>query len=127
MRITHVAAHNWRNFKNVDFAVGSRLLVVGPNAAGKSNLLDLFRFLGDVSRRGGGLAAALEKRGGLSKTRCLFARNNHRGELALEIDLADGEDTLRARRQGRAGRPQQADHRPGDRDPQWPAPAVASR
>lgn len=95
MRITHVAAHNWRNFKNVDFAGGSRLLVVGPNAAGKSNLLDLFRFLGDVSRRGGGLAAALEKRGGLSKTRCLFARNNHRGELALEIDLADGEDTWR--------------------------------
>lgn len=95
MRITHVTAHNWRNFKNVDFEVGDRLLIVGPNASGKSNLLDLFRFLGDISRSGGGLASALEQRGGLSKTRCLFARNNHNGELNIEIDLADGADTWR--------------------------------
>ena len=95
MQITHVTAHNWRNFKNLDFAVADRLLIVGPNAAGKSNLLDLFRFLGDVSRPGGGLAAALEARGGLSRARCLFARNNHKGELAIMVDLRDGEDEWR--------------------------------
>ena len=95
MQITHVTAHNWRNFKNLDFAVEDRLLIVGPNAAGKSNLLDLFRFLGDVSRPGGGLAAALEARGGLSRARCLFARNNHKGELAIMVDLRDGEDEWR--------------------------------
>lgn len=95
MQITHVTAHNWRNFKNLDFAVADRLLIVGPNAAGKSNLLDLFRFLGDISRKGGGLAAALEARGGLSRARCLFARNNHKGELAIMVDLRDGEDDWR--------------------------------
>ena len=95
MQITHVTAHNWRNFKNLDFAVADRLLIVGPNAAGKSNLLDLFRFLGDISRKGGGLAAALEARGGLSRARCLFARNNHKGELAIMVDLRDGEDEWR--------------------------------
>ena len=95
MQITHVTAHNWRNFKNLDFAVEDRLLIVGPNAAGKSNLLDLFRFLGDISRKGGGLAAALESRGGLSRARCLFARNNHKGELAIMVDLRDGEDEWR--------------------------------
>ena len=95
MQITHVTAHNWRNFKNLDFAVADRLLIVGPNAAGKSNLLDLFRFLGDISRKGGGLAAALESRGGLSRARCLFARNNHKGELAIMVDLRDGEDEWR--------------------------------
>ena len=95
MQITHVTAHNWRNFKNLDFAVADRLLIVGPNAAGKSNLLDLFRFLGDISRKGGGLAAALEARGGLSRARCLFARNNHKGELAIKVDLRDGEDEWR--------------------------------
>ena len=95
MQITHVTAHNWRNFKNLDFAVADRLLIVGPNAAGKSNLLDLFRFLGDISRPGGGLAAALEARGGLSRARCLFARNNHKGELAIMVDLRDGEDEWR--------------------------------
>lgn len=95
MQITHVTAHNWRNFKNLDVAVANRLLIVGPNAAGKSNLLDLFRFLGDISRKGGGLAAALEARGGLSRARCLFARNNHKGELAIMVDLRDGEDEWR--------------------------------
>ncbi|VEJ59515.1 AAA family ATPase [Arachnia propionica] len=95
MQITHVTAHNWRNFKNLDVAVADRLLIVGPNAAGKSNLLDLFRFLGDISRKGGGLAAALEARGGLSRARCLFARNNHKGELAIMVDLRDGEDDWR--------------------------------
>mgnify|MGYP000898729280 FL=1 len=95
MQITHVTAHNWRNFKNLDFAVEDRLLIVGPNAAGKSNLLDLFRFLGDISRPGGGLAAALEARGGLSRARCLFSRNNHKGELAIMVDLRDGEDEWR--------------------------------
>ena len=95
MQITHVTAHNWRNFKNLDIAVADRLLIVGPNAAGKSNLLDLFRFLGDISRPGGGLAAALEARGGLSRARCLFSRNNHKGELAIMVDLRDGEDEWR--------------------------------
>ena len=95
MQITHVTAHNWRNFKHLDVAVADRLLIVGPNAAGKSNLLDLFRFLGDISRKGGGLAAALESRGGLSRARCLFARNNHKGELAIMVDLRDGEDEWR--------------------------------
>ena len=95
MQISHVTAHNWRNFKNLDVAVADRLLIVGPNAAGKSNLLDLFRFLGDISRPGGGLAAALEARGGLSRARCLFSRNNHKGELAIMVDLCDGEDEWR--------------------------------
>ena len=54
MRITHLAASNWRNFKNVEFDVGERLFVVGPNAAGKSNLLDVFRFLADIVGQGAG-------------------------------------------------------------------------
>ena len=53
MRITHLAASNWRNFKYVEFDVGERLFVVGPNAAGKSNLLDVFRFLADIVGLGG--------------------------------------------------------------------------
>ena len=93
MRITHVTAHNWRNFKNLDFDLGNRLIVVGPNAAGKSNLLDLFRFLADISRPGGGLSAALTERGGLSKARSLFAHNNAKGQLVVETTLVDEDVT----------------------------------
>ncbi|MFV0451150.1 MAG: AAA family ATPase [Propioniciclava sp.] len=89
MQVTHVRASNWRNFKTLDFPFDQRLFVVGPNAAGKSNLLDLFRFLGDIARPGGGLQAALEQRGGLAKARSLFARNHRKGRLEIDIELAD--------------------------------------
>lgn len=97
MRITHVTAYNWRNFKRVEFPIENRLFVVGPNASGKSNLLDLFRFLGDVAGAGGGLSAAIERRGGISKVRSLFARNNQGGRLILDLQLSDGDDTWRYR------------------------------
>lgn len=97
MRITHLAASNWRNFKNVEFDVGERLFVMGPNAAGKSNLLDIFRFLSDIAGQGGGLAFAIKRRGGLAKVRSLFARNNARGRLVVDVKLRDGEDTWRYR------------------------------
>ena len=97
MKITHLAASNWRNFKNIDFSVGERLFVVGPNAAGKSNLLDIFRFLSDIAGQGGGLAFAIKRRGGLGKVRSLFSRYNARGRLVVDVKLRDGEDTWRYR------------------------------
>lgn len=97
MRITHLAASNWRNFKNVEFDVGERLFVVGPNAAGKSNLLDVFRFLADIVGRGGGLASAIERRGGLGKVRSLFSRTNAKGRLVVDVRLQDGQDSWRYR------------------------------
>lgn len=93
MRISHVEASNWRNFKSLEFSIQNRLFIVGPNAAGKSNLLDIFRFLGDLATPGGGLSSALEKRGGLSKVRSLFARNFKQGRLIVEVQLEDEDDT----------------------------------
>lgn len=95
MRVTYVRASNWRNFKTLDFPVEDRLFIVGPNASGKSNLLDLFRFISDITSAGGGLAAALEKRGGLSKARSLFARNHRKGLLEIDLELSDGEQQWR--------------------------------
>lgn len=92
MRITRVSVDNWRNFKHVSFGVGNRLFIVGPNASGKSNLLDVFRFMSDVAGLGGGIAAAIAGRGGLGKVRSLFARNHKNGRLVLEFELSDGDD-----------------------------------
>ena len=97
MKVTHLEASNWRNFKNVGFDVGERLFVVGPNAAGKSNLFDIFRFLADIAGRGGGLASAIDRREGLKKVRSLFSRNNAGGRLVIDVTLRDGDDSWRYR------------------------------
>ena len=97
MRITRVTASNWRNFKALDFPIRDRLFIVGPNASGKSNLLDLFRFLGDIASPGGGLAAAIDKRRGLGRVRSLFARNYQKGRLVIDLLLEEGDDTWRYR------------------------------
>lgn len=47
---THVRLENWRNFVRIDVALQRRAFLVGPNASGKSNFLDAFRFLHDILR-----------------------------------------------------------------------------
>jgi predicted ATPase len=89
MIVTHLKLRNWRNFPALDIALRDRVFIVGPNAAGKSNLLDAFRFLRDIARPGGGLQTAVTDRGGLSKIRCLAARRYP--DVELEITLADGD------------------------------------
>ena len=52
MKLTHVELRNWRNFAHIEFDLNTRLFVVGPNASGKSNLLDALRFISDVANAG---------------------------------------------------------------------------
>ena len=82
---------NWRNFRNVDVEVRDRMFLVGANAAGKSNLLDAFRFLRDLASPGGGLAQAVARRGGVSAVRCLAARRHPDVEIDVELQ-EDGAD-----------------------------------
>ena len=69
LRFTQLRLQNWRNFSYVDVAMSQRAFVVGPNASGKSNLLDVFRFLHDIVAVGGGLEEAVRKRHCVSKAR----------------------------------------------------------
>jgi len=64
------------------------MFIVGPNASGKSNVLDAIRFLRDVAI--GGLKSALEARGGVSKVRFLFARDPSDIHLCCELSDEDG-------------------------------------
>lgn len=77
LRFTHLHLENWRNFSRIDTDLQARVFLLGPNAAGKSNLLDVFRFLHDLVAVGGGLEAAVLKkpRAGVSSLRSLAARN----------------------------------------------------
>ena len=91
MRLTHVTVKNWRNFKQADFDLQDRMLVIGPNASGKSNLLDALRFLGQIASPGGGFQNAVASRGGMARLRCLAARYFNKGRVTLRITIGDDE------------------------------------
>ena len=87
MIITRLKLTNWRNFTDVDVPLLDRAFIIGPNASGKSNLLDAIRFLRDVAKReGGGLQAAVARRGGVRQIRSLSAHAG--GGVGIEVHLS---------------------------------------
>jgi predicted ATPase len=64
--------------------------LVGPNASGKSNFLDVFRFLYDIVSIGGGFQAAVQRRGGVSKLRCLSAHRH--SDVVINIGIGNNEN-----------------------------------
>ncbi len=96
MRLQEIELTNWRNFK---FATakfdGDIIYVLGANASGKSNFLDAFRFLRDISKKtNNGLQTALENRGGFRKVRCLHARGSGAGggtDVGIKVTLGEGD------------------------------------
>src|SRR5690242_14570014 len=90
MIVNRLVLKNWRNFRSANVGLGERVFVVGPNAAGKSNFLDVFRFLKDIAKPGGGLQKAVSDRGGISKIRCLAARQDP--DIEIHVELSDTSD-----------------------------------
>ena len=91
MLVQRLILKNWRNFRHVDVRLRDVTYLIGANATGKSNLLDVFRFLRDVCKaQGGGLLKAVKDRGDIPKLRCLHARQDP--EVRIEVHLADSVD-----------------------------------
>jgi predicted ATPase len=90
LHITAVHLENWRNFISADVELQQRVFLVGPNASGKSNLLDAFRFLHDLVAIGGGFKEAVGRRGGVTKLRSLSARRYP--DVVIRIKIGDDEN-----------------------------------
>jgi predicted ATPase len=80
-----LSARNFRSLRKVDLDLGPINVLVGPNAAGKSNVLDVLAFLGDAS--GSDLQPALERRGGFERVRFRGKSNRRAVEISLEAQL----------------------------------------
>lgn len=93
LRFTRLSAKRWKNFADFEIHLQRRVFFVGANAAGKSNILDIFRFLRDIAKVGGGFREAVESRGGVSTIRSLFARK--RTDVVIDVTIgSDDEDAL---------------------------------
>jgi predicted ATPase len=91
MYITRLKLKNWRNFHEAEIDLALTSYVIGPNASGKSNLLDALRFLRDICKpAGGGLQKAVKDRGGITKLRCLHARRDP--EVKIEVFFSERSD-----------------------------------
>jgi len=90
MIISKVILKNWRNFEVADVDLAERVFVVGPNASGKSNFLDVFKFLRDIALPRGGLQEAITQRGGVPKIRCLSARKET--EIGVTVEFKNSAD-----------------------------------
>lgn len=91
MRVSRIRIQNWRNFRTAEVKdLADVVYLLGPNASGKSNFLDVMRFLRDLGKsKGGGLQEAVESRGGISKIRCLHARKIT--EVLIDIDVVEND------------------------------------
>lgn len=84
MIITNIQLTNCKNFREIDIDLGKRVFIIGPNASGKSNFLDAFKFLRSISEIG--LSKSVEMRGGISSVRCLSARQDPNIKITVNLD-----------------------------------------
>ena len=88
MRFRKLRLKNWKNFEDTgEIEILDRLFLVGPNASGKSNFLDAFRFLHDLAAS---FQEAVARRGGVGALRCLAAQRYPDIELRAELEAQDG-------------------------------------
>ena len=95
MRFTRLVLENWRNFRHADVDLARRVFLVGPNASGKSNLLDALRFLRDVADGERGFQWAVSHRNGVSQIRSLHARKHP--NIVVDVTLVSDEERWRYR------------------------------
>ena len=80
--ISHVKIKNFKNFKNADIKLGKFNVIIGQNASGKSNLIQIFSFIKDIKNHG--LADAIAFQGGNDYI-CNFSSKSYKLELEVHF------------------------------------------
>lgn len=101
--ISRVWAKNFRSIEHAELELGQLTVLVGPNASGKSNLLDVLGFLSDVACDG--LETAMNRRGGMNSVGRRMPDGKISGpEIGFEYESSEGKleyvFALNARRGG---------------------------
>ncbi|WP_419918204.1 AAA family ATPase [Candidatus Poriferisocius sp.] len=81
-RLTRLAVSNFRSLEKVDIPLGTLTVMIGPNGSGKTNVLNLLRFLASTVRFD--LAATIEQWGGLEHVK----RRSSVGNQKVTIEVS---------------------------------------
>ena len=81
---------NYRSLKNIELELTPLTVLIGPNASGKSNLLDIFSLFSEAAY--GVLGNALNKRGGFSN---LVYRSQMQKEISFQFDFSFSESEIK--------------------------------
>jgi predicted ATPase len=83
MKFKRVKVENFKSFKNLDLALGKFTVLIGPNASGKSNFTEIFKFLRDIQDNT--LDDAISMHGGLESIRNL--KMGRQSEVQVEVEF----------------------------------------
>jgi len=85
MKITRVRAKNFKSFADLDLELDDLNVFIGANASGKSNFVDIFDFLRNISEHG--LENAVSMEGGVEYLRNINIRADEPLEITVFYDL----------------------------------------
>ncbi len=84
MIIKSIEATNFRSFREIKLELGRFNVMIGPNSAGKSNLIQMFKFLRDIVQSG--LDNAISMQGGVEYIRNLSLGNSEK-TMTMKLDV----------------------------------------
>lgn len=96
MPIQHIHVENFKSFSELDIDLSRFNVVIGSNAAGKSNFLSIFKFLRDIARHG--IVNAIAMQGGSE-----YLQNTKIGssqDLRIKVDFYPDQKSEILERQG---------------------------
>ena len=79
----HLKVSNFKSFSDLDIELKKFNVIIGANASGKSNFVQIFNFIKDIKEHG--LDNALSLQGGIEYTRNF--KDGSKKKLSVEIDL----------------------------------------
>lgn len=84
MAIKKMRISNFKSFKDVEIELGKFNVLIGPNASGKSNFIEIFRFLKDIVNHG--LDNAVSLQGGVEYLRNIKIGSSRDFSLKIDYD-----------------------------------------
>ena len=82
--VTRVWARNFKSIRELDLELGPLTVLVGPNASGKSNVLDVLRFISHALRES--LVSAIRARGGIEGVRRSMSGGRPDVEVGIRVE-----------------------------------------